>query len=71
LLLDPPENPAELVFVLFLLLDPPEFRRIKNPTEVVFVLFLLLDPPETPAELVIVFFLMDLSDFRHPPISIH
>jgi hypothetical protein len=43
------KNPAELVFVLFLLLDPPDI-----PAELVFVLFLLLNPPEYSAELVFV-----------------
>jgi hypothetical protein len=33
LLLDPAEYPAELVFVLFLLLDPPEFRRNQKSGE--------------------------------------
>jgi hypothetical protein len=35
------KNPAELVFVFFLLLDPPEY-----PAELAFVLFLLLNPSE-------------------------
>jgi hypothetical protein len=68
---DPPENPAELVFVLFFLLHPPDLRHPpisihqKNPAELVFVLFLLLDPPENPAELVFVLFLLlDPAEFR-------